>query len=464
MKRCAILLALIGCATTEAEKENERMETKPLKPLRVPEIKTFEKTLLSGLHVIVARKDKLPIFYMEIVLKVGSVLDPEGKEGTANLVGLLVDEGTKNRTSEKIAEDLESIGAHFSVSVGKTRTEISARSLSTDVDALLDIVSDIIKNPTFPEKEFRREKRRQISSIQNNLSNPNYVTMIKLDELVYEGTRLAHPTDGYINTVEKITLDDVRNFYKKYWVPNLAYIVVVSDLDPDTVISKIERYFGDWQRKEISLPDIPKIKPKKRIEIFHMDGINQAYIRLAFPVDIQRNSPEYNKIRVANYILGGSGFSSRILKKIRVEKGYAYSAYSYVMPNIVWKGEKYPSVFIAGLQTRVETSKDATITLVNLIKESKERGFTEEELEAAKSFYNGYIARLSETYSQVANLISTMYEYKLPNMFWMKDIEQIRNLKLEDINEVARKYFNTDEYILLIVTDTTKVNLKDLGI
>ncbi|MEO0214869.1 MAG: pitrilysin family protein [candidate division WOR-3 bacterium] len=449
MKRFLFVLPfIISCATTE-EGAVRKETQKEIKPLTIPEIKTVEKTLPNGLHIIAVKKDKLPIFYMELVLKAGSVLDPKGKEGLANLVGSLVDEGTKNKTSEQIAEYIESLGANFNVSVGKTRTEITAKCLTPDADSLLSIVSEIVMYPTFPKKEFEREKRRQISGLKNNLSNPNYVTFVKLDKLVYEGTPMEHPTDGYVESVEKITLDDVNEFYKNYWLPNLSYIVVVSSLEPEEAIRKIEMFFGNWQKKEISLPDIPKPKGEKRVEIFHMDGINQAYIRLAFPVDVQRNSPDYNKVRVANYILGGSGFSSRILKKIRVEKGYAYSAYSYVMPNIVWKEENYPSVFIAGLQ---------------LIKEAKEKGFTEEELDAAKSFYNGYIARLSETYSQIADLISTQYEYKLPNMFWIKDIDEIRSLTLKDINETARKHFNTENFILLIVTDTTKVKFKNLKI
>ncbi|MFZ8833959.1 MAG: M16 family metallopeptidase [Candidatus Caldipriscus sp.] len=462
MKRLLPILIFLSCATTE--KEEEEVMVKEAKPITVSEIKVVEKTLPNGLHILAAKKDKLPIFHMEIVIKAGSVLDPKGKEGLANLVSSLVDEGTKTKNSTQIAEYLESLGANFEVSVGKTQTTITARSLTSDADNLLDIVSEIIISPTFPQKEFQREKSRQIASIKNDLSNPNYVTSIKLDALIYEGTPLAHPTDGYVESIEKITREDVVNFHKNYWLPNLSYIVVVSDLEPEEAIGKVEKYFSGWQKKDVSLPDIPQISAKKKVEIFHMDGINQAYIRLAFPVNITRNSPDYNKVRVANYILGGSGFSSRILKKIRVEKGYAYSAYSYVMPNIVWKDGKYPSIFIAGLQTRVETSEDATNTLIELIKEAKEKGFTQEELNSAKGFYNGYIARLSETYSQVANLLSTRYLYGLPNMFWIKDIEEIRNLSLEDINYAAKKYIDLENFVLLIVTDTTKVKIKNLKI
>ncbi len=437
---------------------------KERKTITVPEIKVVEKTLPNGLHIIATKKDKLPIFHMEMVIKVGSVLDPAGKEGLADLVGSLVDEGTKTKSSVQIAEYIESLGANFEVSVGKTQTTITARSLSSDADSLLGIVSEIIISPTFPQKEFQREKTRQIASIGNNLGDPNYVTSVKLDALIYEGTPLSHPTDGYIESVEKISREDVINFHKKYWLPNLSYIVVISDLEPEEAISKVERYFSGWQKQEVSLPEIPKISAKKRVEIFHMEGINQAYIRVAFPINVTRSSPDYNKVRVVNYILGGSGFSSRILKKIRVEKGYAYSAYSYVMPNVVWKDGDFPSIFIAGLQTRVETSEDATNTLIDLLRETKHKGFTQEELDAAKGFYNGYIARLSETYSQVANLLSTRYLYNLPHMFWIKDIDEISRLSLEEVNDAARKYLEVENVVLLIVTDTTKVKISNLKI
>jgi len=462
MKRLLFILPFLSCATTE-EREEKTM-IKETKPITAPEIKVVERTLPNGLHILAAKKEKLPIFHMELVIRAGSVLDPQGKEGLADLVGSLVDEGTKTKTSTQIAEYIESLGANFEVSVGKTQTTITARSLSSDVDSLLSIVSEIILYPTFPQKEFQREKFRQISSIKNGLSNPNYVTSIRLDALIYDGTRLAHPTDGYVESVERITREDVINFHKEYWLPNLSYVVVVSDLEPEEAISKVEKYFSGWMSREVSLPEIPPIKATKKVEIFHMDGINQAYIRLAFPVNITRSSPDYNKLRVANYILGGSGFSSRILKKIRVEKGYAYSAYSYVMPNVVWKDGDFPSIFIAGLQTRIEASEDATNTLIDLIREAKDVGFTQEELDAAKGFYNGYIARLSETYSQVANLLSTQYLYKLPHMFWIKDIEEIRNMRLEEVNEAAKKYIEAENFVLLIVTDTTKAKIKNLKI
>ncbi len=445
-----VLLFVIGCTST-GKKMEKTTGTITIKPL----VKK-EKTLPNGLHVIAVKKDKLPIFHMQLTIRVGSLLDPEGKEGLANLVGVMVDEGTRNRTSEQIASEIEEMGGSFSVNVGRTHTEVTIRSLTDDADSMLAITSDIVMNATFPEKEFQREKRRQKASIQNSLSNPNYVASVRLYELTYEGTRLSHPPEGYVNSVDKIERGDLMEFHERYWRPNISYVVVVSSLDPDEAIAKVEKYFSGWEKGDVNLPDIPRYKRRKKVEIYHMPGLNQAYVRMAAPVDIQRNSPDWNALRVANYILGGSGFSSRILKKIRVEKGYAYSAYSYVIPNIPWKSQKLPSIFIAGLETRTETAEDAVLTLLDLIREAKEKGFTEEELEAAKSFYNGYIARTSETYSQVAGLISTQYEYGLPDMFWIKDVEEIRRLTLDRVNEAARKYLNTDRYVLLIVTDTTK--------
>ncbi|NPB03963.1 MAG: insulinase family protein [Thermotogae bacterium] len=451
------LFLVVGCATsTKVEKRVETVK------INVQPLLKKEKTLSNGLHIIAVQKKKLPIFHMQLTIRTGSFLDPKGKEGTANLVGVMIDEGTKNRTSEQIASEIEDIGGYFSVSVGKTHSEVSLRCLADDIDRMLDIASDVIMNPTFPEKEFQRERRRQRSSIQNNLSNPNYVARVRLYELLYEGTRLSHPSEGYVFSVDSITREDLIKFHNTYWRPNLAYVVVVSSLDPGEAIAKVEKYLSRWERKEVQLPDIPNFKRERKVIVEHMPGLNQAYVRLAAFVDIQRNSPDWNALRVANYILGGSGFSSRILKKIRVEKGYAYSAYSYIIPNIPWKHQRLPSVFIGGLETRIETAEDAVLTLLDLIKEAKEKGFTEEELEAAKSFYNGYIARTSETYSQVASLLSTQYEYGLPDMFWIKDVEEISRLTLQKVNAAARKYLNTEDYILLILTDTTHFKPKSL--
>ncbi len=426
------------------------------KPITVQPLVKKEKTLPNGLHIIAVKKDKLPIFQMQLTIKAGSLLDPEGKEGLANLVGVMVDEGTKTKTSEEIAAYIEDLGGSFGVSVGRTYSEVSVRCLTSDVDSMLSITAEIVIDPTFPEKEFKRERDREITSIQNNMSNPNYVAFVRLYELLYEGTPLAHPSEGYVSSLKNLKREDLVEFHRKYWRPDISYVVVVSALEPEEAIAKVERYFSRWERGNVELPDIPRFHRRKVVEIKHMPGLNQAYVRLSAFVDIQRNSPDWNALRVANYILGGSGFSSRILKKIRVEKGYAYSAYSYVMPNVVWKDQKLPSVFIAGFESRTESAEDATLLLLNIIREAKEKGFTEEELNAAKSFYSGYIARTSETYSQVAGLISTQYEHKLPDMFWLKEVERIKGLTLEEVNEAARKYLNTEDYVLLILTDTTR--------
>jgi len=441
----------LGCSTHKAA-----MRTSGETMLRIPPLKKAEKTLPNGLHVIAVKKDKLPIFHMQMTIKAGAMFDPEGKEGLANLVGIMVDEGTASRTSEQIASAIEDIGGSFSVNVGRTYTEVSVRCLTDDTDSMLAITSDIVMNPTFPEREFQRERRRQKASIQNNLSNPNYVASVSLYELLYEGTPIAHPPEGYVPSLDNISREDLVEFHRKYWRPNIAYVVVVSSLDPEEAIAKVERYFSRWERSDLILPDLPKFRKRRVVKVAHMPGLNQAYVRLAAFVDIQRNSPDWNALRVANYILGGSGFSSRILHTIRVEKGYAYSAYSYIIPNIPWKRQKLPSVFISGLETRIETAEDAVLTLLNIIEEAKEKGFTEEELEAAKSFYSGYIARTSETYGQVAGLISTQYEYGLPDMYWIKDVEEIQRLTLEDVNRAARKYLETERYVLVILTDTTR--------
>ncbi|MEO0192785.1 MAG: pitrilysin family protein, partial [candidate division WOR-3 bacterium] len=239
-----------------------------------------EKTLDNGLLVIAVRKSKLPIFHLEMEIEAGSVLDPLGKEGLAGMTGDMLDEGAGGLSSEDIADTFESVGARFWINVGKASTELSLKCLSTDTDALLGVLAKIITLPDFKKDEFTRLRKRTVSSIYSAKSDPNTVLDWSFDETVYDGHPLAHPVIGYDSTVSRITLEDVKGFYKDWYCPAKTRVVVVSDLPPDSAVSLVERHLGGWKNPGKPLPTLaspPKIEGK-RVKVVRMPEINQCYI------------------------------------------------------------------------------------------------------------------------------------------------------------------------------------------
>ncbi len=450
-----VLAALMaGCGTAHQEVDI-MAQPKTIDPSRYA-LDMQSKTLDNGLEITAVKLAKLPVFRLEIELLAGSVYDPKGQEGLANLTGSMLEQGAGGLSSDEIAEIIEGMGAQMDVSVGKTTGNLSLKTLSQDADSGLAVLSKVLTEPNFDKQEFSKLRKRTISSIYSSKSNPNTVLRWSFDETVYQNHPLAHPVIGYDSTVSKISLDQVKEFYKAHYFPGNARVVVVSDMEPDQAIKLVEKHLGSWKAESHRIPDVPDVPEikGKTVKVVRMPDLTQCYINLGMN-GIKRNSPEYNSVRVMNYILSGSGFSSRVTKKIRVENGYAYSVWGYFTSGYGLKDKVLSGVYIAGLETKTETGSKAVNMLLQLISDAKAKGFTQEELEAAQKYYTGSIARSGETYNQLSGLILYQKRYGLEDLYWIKDIVNISQLSLDQVNRAAKDHLDPDNFALVIVADTS---------
>lgn len=418
-------------------------------------------TLDNGIKVYIAHKKDLPITEIAFAVEAGGIYDFPGKEGLAYLMGHLLEKGTFKRTEDEIDNILEKAGIILDVNVGKHFIHISITSLSNHKETAIDILSDIVTNPIFPEKFVEREKEKVINEIKNELSDPNSVVEREFLKLVYgEEHPLGKPVNGFLTSIEKITRQDILEFYQKFLKPQRAYIAVVSDAQPSQILSLIKEYFSLWKAEEdsdgVSVPP-PQFPTKPVLWVYHMP-VNQVFIKFGHLAPL-RNNPDYNKIRLMNYILGGGGFSSRVVKIVRAQKGYAYSvftAFSF--------GYKFPGIFYGNTETKIETAHDAVKSFIQVIEDFLKEGATERELKDAKSFFEGSLPRLTETYRQIAKLMMDEMIYGLKEKFWVDDVEEIKRVTLKDIKEVTTKYLNPNSLVGVIVTDTTKFDIKKLNL
>jgi zinc protease len=415
--------------------------------------------LPNGLTVVVSPKNKLPIASLSVRFRVGSAYDPEEKAGLADMTARLLDKGTTRRTATAIAEELDFLGARLEANVGGTGSTVSLSLLAKDAERGLDLFADLLQHARFDAAELERERAQMLSQIQQRRVNPRQVVSETFREVLYAGHPLHRPTSGYAPTVSQISRDDVVAFYERFYVPNNAIVVMVGDFSEQQMLELIERSLGGWPRR--ALEQVPLLQPAptrgKHVRIVDMD-VNQSYVQYGY-LSVRRADPEFAAIRGMNYILGGGGFVSQLTRSIREEQGLAYSVHSEFVG-----GGQFPGFFYAGLQTKISTTSQALRSLFAVIDRMKQTPVTDEELADMRLYFVGSLPRRAESYGQIASLLIDREFFGLPDGYWESEIQQIQRLTVQDIQQLARRYLDTDNFVLALVSKREQLELADTSI
>lgn len=415
--------------------------------------------LPNGLVLIVAQKAELPIVVAQLLIKAGSVYDGDGKGGLASFVAEMLKRGTTNRTGAAIAEEIEFVGGSLSASSGATSTLLSVSTLAKDMELGVELLSELAISPSFMSEEVEKQRNLVLSEIIRKKEDPEAVAGELFIGKLYQGHPFAIPKIGDEESIKKISRDDLLAFHRKFYIPNNSILVLAGQPEKRELIALAEKYFGRWQPQDFIRQALPPLKPLASRKIFVVDrDVSQSYIELGH-FGLKRTDPDFNAVRVMNYILGGGGFTSRLLKKIRSEQGLAYSIYSSFAPGVLFKG-----YFSVALQTKVESSSEALNSLIDIIEATRNDSITEAELADAKSFFEGSLARKMETYGQVASLLMDQEYYGLPEFFWLKDVEEVKRLDLASLRVAAKKYLAPEQFVIAIVSKKDKLELRVKGL
>jgi zinc protease len=408
-------------------------------------------TLTNGLQVLLAERHSLPIVSFNLVINGGETLTPKGKEGLASLTASLLEEGTKSRSSLQLAGELAEIGASLGTFAGDENTSVGLTTLTGHLDQALELYTDVILNPSFPEKELRRLQIQRINRLKARADSAPQVAGLVFPRLLYGAD---HPYGRFdtIDSVKSINRDDAVSLYKRLFVPANAALIVVGDTTADAILPKLEDAFRPWPKG--SVPNQPAVEapPSKPLAIYLVDKPQAAQSVITVgKVGVPRKTPDYFAINVMNAILGGQ-FSSRINLNLREEKGYTYGARSS------FSFEKGPGPFEAGGTFRTSVTKES---LVELMKELKDIGgsrpATDVEIAFAKGrIIQGFPGRF-ETTSGVASALATVVIYSLPDDYFMTYQPRIEAVTKADVERVAKTYITPDEMTVLIVGDRSAV-------
>lgn len=420
--------------------------------------------LPNGLVVLQSEKHNLPIVMLTLLIKAGQISEPGDKAGLANLTAELLTEGTKGRNSIEISEEIEFIGASLGTSAGRDYTKISLSVLKKDIHKGFELFSDILLNPVFPQKEIDRKRELIKGFLKQQEEDPSFLAGRAFRKEVFGEHPYGRLIEGYVETIDNINREDIVKFYSNYFLPINSILSVVGDLTADELETLIKRYLGEWknadQQHHHLLPPVSKGKlggvsvEKKRKKVVKIDkDLTQANIILG-NLGISRDNPDYYTVLVMNYILGGGGFTSRLMQSIRDKMGLAYDVYSSFI------SYKKGGMFLIGVQTKNESSNTVIDEILKQINKIRKEKVTDKELSDAKSYLTGSFPRRLDTNRKIADFLTMVEFYNLGLDYAKKYPEYINSVTKEDIQRVANKYLEPENCVLVVIADQKKAKVK----
>ncbi|MBW6487759.1 pitrilysin family protein [Sulfurimonas sp.] len=399
----------------------------------------------TNITVIIEQDKRLPLVTMQFVFRNSGTITDTTKAGLAKFSAKVMNEGTKKLGSSAFAEELESKAIHISASTGKETFVIEMGCLKEELDEGLKYFNMLLKEPNLTEDAIEKVRTTTLGSLARKENDFDYIASNELKALLFDGSVLANPASGTVQSVKSITLEDVKKFIKENIVTAKLIVVVGGDIEAEDVkakVAKIIKAMPLGQNGEIKNYPVSK-EPKEKIVIKETE---QAYIYFGSPYDISVDSKDYYKAKVATFILGSSGFGSRLMEEIRVKKGLAYSAYAKVD---VTKSSSYMNGY---LQTKLDSLEEAKKTVKEVVAEFVKKGVTKDELEQTKKFMLGSEPLRVETMSQRLN--RTFMEYYNGHELGhsLKELELVKELKLGDLNEFIKAHTEILDMSFAIVT------------
>lgn len=428
------------------------------KPLvKLPSIWNYSTK--NGIKVFGTKQSELPLVSFSIKLDGGMLLDRSDKIGTANLLAQLLREGTKNRTPAQLEEELELLGADLSISASKEGLTINVSTLERTYEKTLALVEDVLLNPNFDEKTFDKLKKKVLTAIKDEKSNPDRVAVNVMLKLVYGDSILSNQAVGNLETVERISLDDLMSYYQDNLSPNLARFNIAGDISKDRVIKSLNSLESKWKSHKVNFPEIvlPKLAEKPQLFFVDVPKAKQSVIYVTQPA-LSRKDPDYFKAQLMNTYLGGS-FSSLLNGILREEKGYTYGARSY------FSGGKYAGIFYASAGVKSSTTQDS----VKIFKETisnYENLINQKELDIVKNSQIKSNARRFEGLGALISYLDDIGTYNFTPDYVKKEENIAENITLNEVKGLIKKHIKPESLIYLVVGDaeTQLEPLKALGL
>ena len=411
-----------------------------------------EKVVLkNGLTLLLLEKRGVPMINLYAIVKTGAAADPSGEEGLASVTAGLLRKGAKARTAQQFAADLDYIGASFDADASADFSSVSAEFLTKDLARGLELFSDALLHPTFPQAEVEKLLAQDIDGVKGAKDDPNQVLGLYYYGYMYETHPYGRPAGGHEVSLKRIQRDAIVKFYEGNYTPGNTLLAVAGDFTGAEMRKKLEESLGGWQTRAVSATPIPAPAPVKgkRLLLVDKPDATQTYFAIG-NVGVAHNDPDRVAIRVVNTIFGGR-FSSQLNEALRVESGYTYGASSF------FDARKMPGPFGIFSFTKNETTTPAIDLALQVLQKLHKSGVSEEQLKSAKSYIKGQFPPNMETSRQLAQIIATHEFYGLGD----DEINQLE-ARVDAVTpamarQVIQKHFPADNLVFVLIGSSSAI-------
>jgi len=397
----------------------------------------------NGIKFWLIEDKALPLVSISFSFKGGSILDPVGKSGVTNLMTSLLDEGTQNFTASEYRLFKRENGIKISFSTSKERIEGTFQVVKPRLQEGFYLLHESINKAKFPINEIKKVKSQVEASIKIDNSNISTIASNKFNKFFFKDKLIGRNTKGSLETLSNISRDDIQTIYRSSFIKNRLVIGISGDIEPDLAKKYVDYVFGDLPSKKFINPISMLEDLNKGMEIIEMKTPQTTVV--FGQKGLGRKDKEYFAARVINYVLGGGGFQSRLYKEIREANGLVYSIYSYLLPY------EYAGVIVGGFQTRNQNVGKTIEKVKTEWNRIKTEGITKIELQNAKTYYKGSFSRNFTSTLSIASLLMIVQYYDLGEDYFDKRDLIIDNLKLNELNNLAKNLFDSETLFFMIV-------------
>lgn len=414
----------------------------------------------SGMQLFGIQNSEVPLVQFQLQINGGMLLEDPSKIGVSNMLAQLMTKGTANRTAEELETAIESLGATIRASASTESISISGTTLARNYDQTMDLVREILLEPRWDEQEFNLIKQSNLSRLQQMMGNPNSIASLQFSKLVYgDGHILANSIMGNVESVNSITIDDLKAYYSANISPTVATFHVVGDVAQTRVTASVAAFDQQWEPKDVTIPApaVPDAPTAPQVYFYDVPDAKQSVLSIGYPA-MAVTDPDYYPATVMNYRLGGGGFASQLTQELREGKGYTYGIGSG------FDGSTIPGPFNIGTSVRTNITAEA-LHLIRDIMTNYGANFDEEDLDVTKSFLIKGNARAFETLGAKLGMLNNISNYGFADDYVSKREQIVENMTVDEIKRLASMYVNPDRMYYLVVGDarTQLPRVRSLG-
>jgi zinc protease len=413
----------------------------------------YEKfTLPNGLTIYLAEQKDVPIISLSAIFPAGAIYDGD-KAGLASLTATALKHGTKSFTKTKLDETLDFNAAYINTFASKESAGLSSKFASKDLAKILGMVKEVLLDPVFDAVEFDKEKKKLLQQLDQQKESPRSIMPAYFDRFMYGNHVYGNIIQGKKSTVSKLTIVDVKNFYKENYLPEGSAIALVGDFNISEMKTMLTSLFAGWKKgakPQINLAAKPiAAQTTNRVLLVNKDDAKETTFYIGAP-GISRNNPDYVAIDVVNTLFGGR-FTSMLNDELRVNSGLTYGASSR------FSALKNAGTFVISTFTAQKTTEAAIDKAVEVLDNLHKKGFDEAALTSAKNYVKGQFPPRYETAAQLSNLLTQMFWYGFDESFINNFEKNVDGLTLEKAKQIVATYFPKDKLQFVMVGKAAEI-------